>query len=66
MLFRVVLPMRRKNSQAAYFVQRIPADVKAKVVGQQLAIPNGRYQDIICVNLYWAKRHRKAATGSGD
>jgi hypothetical protein len=31
--------MKRKSSRSAYFVQRIPADVRAKVVGQQLAIP---------------------------
>ncbi len=41
MLFRVVRPMKRKNSRAAYFVQRIPADVKAKVAGTRLAIPFG-------------------------
>lgn len=33
--------MKRKSSRSAYFVQRIPADLGAKVVGQQLAIPFG-------------------------
>jgi hypothetical protein len=33
--------MKRKTSRSAYFVQRIPADVKAKVAGQRLAIPLG-------------------------
>lgn len=41
MLFRVVRPMKRKSSRSAYFVQRIPADLRGKVVGQQLAIPFG-------------------------
>jgi hypothetical protein len=41
MLFRVVRPMKRKSSRSAYFVQRIPADLRAKVVGQKLAIPVG-------------------------
>ena len=41
MLFRVVRPMKRKSSRAAYFVQRIPVDVKARVVGRRLAIPFG-------------------------
>ncbi|OPF96107.1 hypothetical protein [Rhodopseudomonas palustris] len=33
--------MKRKNSRSAYFVQRIPADVKGRVVGRRLAIPFG-------------------------
>lgn len=41
MLFRVVRPMKREGSRAAYFVQRIPADIRAKVVGRRLAIPVG-------------------------
>lgn len=41
MLFRVARPMKRKNSRSAYFVQRIPADVKGRVVGRRLAIPFG-------------------------
>ena len=41
MLFRVVRPMKQKSSRAAYFVQRIPVDVKARVVGRRLAIPFG-------------------------
>lgn len=41
MLFRVVRPMKRKSSRSAYFVQRIPADIKHRIVGQQLAIPFG-------------------------
>lgn len=41
MLFRVVRPMKRKSSRSAYFVQRIPADIKGRIVGQRLAIPFG-------------------------
>ena len=41
MLFRLVRPMMRKGSRNWYFVQRIPADVKARAAGLQLAIPLG-------------------------
>ena len=41
MLFRVARPMKRKSSRSAYFVQRIPAEIKSKIVGQDLAIPFG-------------------------
>ena len=41
MLYRLVRPMRRKGSRNAYFVQRIPSDVKAQAVGLRLAIPVG-------------------------
>jgi hypothetical protein len=33
--------MKRKSSRSAYFVQRIPADIKSKIIGQRLAIPFG-------------------------
>ncbi|WP_247389256.1 MULTISPECIES: tyrosine-type recombinase/integrase [unclassified Bradyrhizobium] len=41
MLFRVVRPMSRDGSRFPSFVQRIPADVRAKVAGIELAIPLG-------------------------
>ena len=41
MLIRVVRPMKRKDSSIPYFVQRIPADVKARAVGLTLQIPVG-------------------------
>lgn len=41
MLFRLVRPMKREGSRSSYFVQRIPADVRAKAVGLRLAIPLG-------------------------
>ncbi|MDF2120340.1 phage integrase N-terminal SAM-like domain-containing protein [Roseiarcaceae bacterium H3SJ34-1] len=41
MLFRLVRPMRRKDSRIPYFTQRIPADVKARATGLKLAIPVG-------------------------
>ncbi|WP_459593578.1 tyrosine-type recombinase/integrase [Bradyrhizobium diazoefficiens] len=41
MLFRVVRPMRRDGSRFPLFVQRIPADVRRKAVGFELAIPLG-------------------------
>ena len=39
MLFRLVRPMKRSTSANAYFVQRIPADVKARAAGLKLRIP---------------------------
>ncbi len=41
MLFRLVRPMKRNGSTQAQFVQRIPADVKARVVGMKLRFPLG-------------------------
>ena len=39
MLFRLVRPMKRSTSADAYFVQRIPADVKARAAALKLRIP---------------------------
>ena len=41
MLVRLVRPMVREGSSNKYFVQRIPADVKASAVGMTLMIPLG-------------------------
>src|SRR4029077_14993533 len=41
MLVRLVRPMRRKESFNAYFVQRIPADVKSTAAGTVLQVPVG-------------------------
>jgi len=41
MLYRVVRPMKRDGSRIPIFVQRIPADIKARAVGTRLAIPLG-------------------------
>ena len=41
MLFRLVRPMRPSGSRNRYYVQRIPADVRCKVVGLTLALPLG-------------------------
>ncbi|MEQ1770924.1 MAG: DUF6538 domain-containing protein, partial [Devosia sp.] len=41
MLFRLVSPMRRDGSSIPQFVQRIPADVRARAAGLRLAIPLG-------------------------
>jgi hypothetical protein len=41
MLYRLVRPMRRKGSRHPYFLQRIPADVKALAVGLKLDLPVG-------------------------
>lgn len=35
MLYRLVRPMRRKGSRHPYFLQRIPADVKALAVSER-------------------------------
>lgn len=42
MLFRLVRPVRRKHSRNPYFVQRIPADLKARLVGVELIFPLGK------------------------
>lgn len=41
MLYRLVRPVRRSGSRIPYFVQRIPADVKARAVGRKLDVPIG-------------------------
>jgi hypothetical protein len=41
MLYRLVRPMHRKGSRHPYFLQRIPADVKALAVGLKLDLPIG-------------------------
>ena len=41
MLFRLVRPMKREGSNNRQFVQRIPADLKARAVGLTLRIPVG-------------------------
>jgi integrase len=41
MLFRLVRPLKRPGSSIPQFVQRIPADVRARAVGATLAIPVG-------------------------
>lgn len=41
MLFRLVRPMKRDGSSYAQFAQRIPADLKDRMVGMKLAIPVG-------------------------
>lgn len=41
MLFCLVRPMKRGSPANAYFVQRLPADVKARAAGLKLRIPVG-------------------------
>jgi hypothetical protein len=41
MLYRLVRPVRRSGSRIPYFVQRIPADVKARAIGLKLDLPIG-------------------------
>ena len=42
MLFRLVRPVRRKNSRVQYFVQRVPADVKRRLTDDlRLEVPLG-------------------------
>jgi hypothetical protein len=41
MLFRIVRPMKRRDSSSPQFVQRIPADVRPLAIGRTLAIPLG-------------------------
>jgi integrase len=41
MLFRLVRPVKRSGSTMSQFVQRIPADVRARANGMKLAVPIG-------------------------
>jgi integrase len=41
MLFRLVRPVKRFGSSMSQFVQRIPADIRARAIGRSLAIPIG-------------------------
>jgi hypothetical protein len=41
MLFRLVRPMRRKDSRNGYFQQRIPADVRPHAIGRTLEFQVG-------------------------
>lgn len=41
MLFRLVRPMKRKGTSRHQFVQRIPADLKARAAGTKLLVPVG-------------------------
>lgn len=41
MLFRLVRPVKRKESRNAYYVRRIPTDVRAKANGLKLSVPVG-------------------------
>lgn len=41
MLFRLVRPMRRKDTSIPHFVQRIPSDLIPKVSGLKLSLPVG-------------------------
>lgn len=41
MLYRLVRPMRREGSRNLQYVRRIPADVKERAAGLQLAVPLG-------------------------
>lgn len=54
MLFRLVRPVKRFGSSMNYFVQRIPADVRARAVGLRLAVPLGAFTQI---HLITAKAH---------
>ena len=41
MLLRLVRPVKRMGSSNAYFVQRIPADILPRVIGETLSVPVG-------------------------
>ncbi len=41
MLYRLVCPMKRKDSSRLQFNKRIPADIKDRLVGERLRIPVG-------------------------
>ena len=41
MLYRIVRPVKRRDSSRPQFVQRIPADVRASAIGRTLSVPLG-------------------------
>ena len=41
MILRLVRPMERPGSSKSYFMQRIPADVRARAIGMTLQVPVG-------------------------
>lgn len=41
MLYRLVRPVKRTGSSKQQFVQRIPADLRERMVGMKLAVPIG-------------------------
>lgn len=41
MLYRLVRPMKRKGSSNQHFVQRIPAELRERMVGMKLVVPLG-------------------------
>lgn len=49
MLFRLVRPVKQFGSSMNQFVQRIPADVRARAVGLRLAIPLGDFTQIYAI-----------------
>ena len=49
MLFRLVRPVNRFGSSMNQFVQRIPADVRARAAGLRLAIPLGDFTQICAI-----------------
>lgn len=50
MLFRLVRPMRRTGSRNRYYVRRIPADVRSKMVGLKLAVPIGEQTQAVTIS----------------
>ena len=41
MLFRIVRPVKRRDSSRPQFVQRVSADVRASAIGRTLSMPLG-------------------------
>lgn len=49
MLFRLVRPVKRKESRNAYYVRRIPTDVRAKANGLKLSVPVGEEIQFVAI-----------------
>ncbi|WP_417811952.1 DUF6538 domain-containing protein [Thalassospira alkalitolerans] len=64
MLFRLVRPMRRKDTSFPHFVQRIPADILPKISGTKLSIPVG--DEIVARTVTSKARVVKVSLGTRD
>ena len=64
MLFRLVRPLKRSDSSIPQFVQRIPADVRQRAIGQTIVVPLG--DGHVAVTIGPAARSVRFSLRSGD
>ena len=64
MLFRLVRPMKRKDSRNGYFQQRIPADIRARAAGRSIEFALG--EETLCVVISGSAQAIKFSLRSSD